>query len=182
MLIDPGDDAPSIFEALAKHDLALKYMLCTHGHMDHIAASGEIKASTGAQIYIHEKDQWLVDDLPEHCRYLGLQPVDPPGIDAYYRNGEALVLCGLNFEIISTPGHTPGGVCLHLEDHLFVGDTLFHLSIGRCDLPGGNYEQLMSSIWNNLLPLKDSLIVHSGHGEDSTLGIEKVQNPFLAVE
>jgi len=155
-------------------------MLCTHGHVDHIAASGELKAATGAKIFIHERDQWLVDDLPNHCRYLNLPAVEPPEIDSYFHEGQDLNLCDVDFEIIETPGHTPGGVCLKMEEHLFVGDTLFHLSIGRTDLPGGNYDQLMTSIRQKLLPLDDALIIHSGHGPDSTLEIEKSRNPFLA--
>ncbi len=180
MLIDPGDDAPSIFRALEEYELTLDAMLCTHGHVDHITASGELKAATGARIFIHERDQWLVDDLPNHCRYLNLPTVEPPVIDAYFQPGKELSIGSMNFEVIETPGHTPGGVCLRMGEHLFVGDTLFHLSIGRTDLPGGNYDQLMRSIRQNLLPLDGALIIHSGHGPDSTLETEKSRNPFLA--
>lgn len=179
VLIDPGENAGPTLSLLAEKKLRLKTMICTHGHVDHIMAASDLQEATQAEFLIHPDDEFLVKDLPGFCGLFGLPPQKPPRITGSFAHGDKLERCGINIEVIATPGHTPGGVCFKIEGHLFTGDTLFRSSIGRTDLPGGNYDQLMQSIRNCLLPLDDKLIVHSGHGPDSTLGLEKSTNPFL---
>ncbi len=151
----------------------------THGHLDHIGAVSKIQKDRNLPFYIHEKDTFLVETLPQACGMFGLPRVEIPTIKDNLDKDSLISTGDYEIQVIETPGHTPGGICFVLENHIFVGDTLFRNSIGRTDLPGGNHQQLIDSIKDVLFSLDDQFIVHSGHGPDTTIGYEKMNNPFL---
>ncbi|MCU1266252.1 MAG: hypothetical protein JWM21_2570 [Acidobacteria bacterium] len=190
--IDPGDDSESIVRAIDQHGLELQAIVCTHAHLDHIGGVAALKKlKPAAKILIHKADEWIYQGLPEQPSWLGIPRSQwpelgfafeqPPKIDEYCEDGQVYQVGELQFKIIHCPGHTPGHVVLFesQERKVFVGDVLFAGSIGRTDLPGGSTEQLMDSIKNKLLPLGDDVTVYSGHGPLTTIGQERLTNPFL---
>ena len=179
-MIDPGDEA-GILKILKTHQLALKYLLHTHGHLDHVSATAALQQQTGAPVLIHEADQILVDNLELQATVFGLAAPGTPTVDRYIHEGDEINWGTHTLSVIETPGHSPGGVCLSLEGEkiLFAGDTLFQDSIGRTDLWGGDYEQLLDSIREQLWQLDDDTVVCPGHGPRTTIGREKRENPFL---
>ncbi len=179
VLIDPGGDANKILAKLKKMGLKLTHIINTHGHFDHIGAVHELKEATGCQFCIHELDVPLVKNAADHASSWGLPFGPVPTVDRHIADGEALAVAGLSLNVIHTPGHTPGGVCLRWNDQIAVGDTLFAGSVGRTDLPGGDMETLIDSIMNRLVPQGDDMHCHPGHGPSTTLGREKKYNPFL---
>ena len=180
VVIDPGDEA-GILQTLEAHDLTLKYLIHTHGHLDHVSATASLQKEMGAPVLIHEDDQILLDNLGLQGTMFGLASPEPPTVDRYICEGDSIDWGEHTLSVIETPGHSPGGVCLNLEGEniLFAGDTLFQDSIGRTDLWGGDYEQLLDSIREKLWPLDDDTIVCPGHGPRTTIGREKRENPFL---
>ena len=180
VVIDPGDEA-AIYQILEAHRLTVKYLIHTHGHLDHVSATATIQQETGAPVLIHEEDQILLDNLELQGTMFGLIAPEPPTVDRYIGEGDKIDWAGRTLSVIETPGHSPGGVCLNLEGEkiLFAGDTLFQDSIGRTDLWGGDYEQLLDSIREKLWQLDDDTIVCPGHGPRTTIGREKRENPFL---
>ncbi len=178
-VIDPGGDPERILALLKKHQLNLEMIINTHGHFDHIGANRALCEATGAELLIHRADRPLLEHAAEHAAGFGLTADSSPEPTHELNDGESLSLGELRIQVMHTPGHSPGGVCLYIEDHLFVGDTLFAGSIGRTDLPGGDYSLLISSIRENLLPLPDATKVYPGHGPITTIGNEKLHNPFL---
>ncbi len=168
-----------MLDELSELKCNLKAILCTHGHIDHIGAVSEIKQATSAPFYIHQGDEYLVKSSAEYSQYFGIAPSKVPEVDNFLSSDDILTFGKIQIEVIETPGHTPGGVCFMIGNHLFTGDTLFHESIGRTDLPGGNYEQIIKSIKNKLMNLDNDLIVYPGHGQDSTIVNERKFNPFL---
>ena len=180
VVIDPGDEA-GILKTLEAHKLTLKYLIHTHGHLDHVSATAALQHETGAPVLIHEADQILLDNLTLQGTMFGLAAPEPPTVDRYICEGDRIKWGEYTLSVIETPGHSPGGVCLNLEGEkiLFAGDTLFQDSIGRTDLWGGDYEQLLDSIREKLWQLDDDTIVCPGHGPRTTIGREKRENPFL---
>ncbi len=178
-VIDPGDDADRILMVLAKAELKLKYLINTHGHFDHVGANKRMKDATGAQIAIHPDDESMIVDLSRHAAMFGLAAENSPPADIFLNDGDKISFGNITLEVIHTPGHSPGGVSLYTSGHLFAGDTLFMGSIGRTDLPGGNYDTLISSIKSRLLTLDEDTMVYTGHGPETTIGNEKRINPFL---
>lgn len=179
-VIDPGGNVSSILELLQQHDLTLAMVINTHGHFDHIGANQSLLEKTGCELLIHKDDAPLLQRAAEHAALFGLTTSRSPAPTRLLKDGDVIELGNLSFKVIHTPGHSPGGICLHVDDCLFVGDTLFSGSIGRTDLPGGNHQQLISNIKNKLLCLADETKVFPGHGPATTIGQEKRHNPFLA--
>ncbi|HYL37842.1 MAG TPA: MBL fold metallo-hydrolase [Bryobacteraceae bacterium] len=181
VVIDPGDEIDSILEILAKHGLRVKAIVITHAHIDHIGGAQKLKAATGAPVYLNANDQPLYDQIDMQARWLGMPPPERVEIDVDAREGGKLILGAADFQILHTPGHTQGSISLWIpaENKLIAGDTLFLDSIGRTDLPGGNHRQILRSIHDKLLPLNDQVQVIPGHGPNTTIGRERVRNPFL---
>jgi hydroxyacylglutathione hydrolase len=179
LVVDPGDDGVLILSRLRSLGLDLKMIVNTHGHFDHVGANRVLVEETGAELLIHQADLPLLQRAEQHAAAYGLYAVSSPAPSRILVGGERLGLGNLSFGVIHVPGHSPGGICLLAEDHLFSGDALFAGSIGRTDLPGGDYDTLIEGIRCNLLVLPDSTVVHPGHGPDTTIGREKAANPFL---
>jgi len=185
VLIDPGDEVASLLAFAERHALAIRHILLTHAHVDHVTGVAAAKRVLNAPIHLHKDDLFLYERSVEMGAMFGLK-VDPqPPIDRFYEPAQVIPFGTYEARVHHTPGHCPGGVCLQIGKantsgkELFVGDTLFAGSIGRTDLPGGDYDTLIASIRNVLFPLGDDAVVHSGHGPDTTIGKERRTNPFL---
>jgi glyoxylase-like metal-dependent hydrolase (beta-lactamase superfamily II) len=184
VIIDPGDEVDGLLAAVRDHDLEIKYILLTHAHIDHITGVATAKETLDAPVYLHKDDLFLYDNVEQQGAMFGFKVRRQPPIDVFY-DLTPIHFGGYEVRVHHTPGHCPGGVCLQIGrkgtagTDLFVGDTLFAGSIGRTDLPGGNYETLLRSITQVLFPLGDDAIVHSGHGPDTTIGRERKTNPFV---
>jgi hydroxyacylglutathione hydrolase len=181
IVVDPGDDIPSILSVLDKHNLTVKQIVITHAHIDHIAGAQRLKRVTGAPILYNQNDLPLVEMMDVQAGWLGMPTPEVPPPDDTLDDGKRIAIIGLTGSILHTPGHTQGSVCLYLPDQslLLAGDTLFNGSVGRTDLPGGNTRQLISSIHTRLLVLPDEVTVIPGHGPNTTIGTERESNPFL---
>ena len=183
LLIDPGEDAELILPLIAKHRLNVRYILSTHAHIDHVGDLEQMKQATGAEALLHEQDLILYQNLPMQAAWLGV-PVPPSiKIDSFVADRDELRFGKHTGEVLFTPGHTPGSICLHLPEgngKLFSGDTLFYRSIGRTDLWGGSQETIFRSLRGKLLALEDNTIVYPGHGQPTTIGEERRLNPFLS--
>ena len=185
VMIDPGDEVDQLLAAAHQHGLAIRYILLTHAHLDHVTGVARAKQASGAPVGLHRDDDFLYQRVVQQGQMFGLH-VDPqPPVDFFY-DGEGPWRFGqYDIRVYHTPGHCPGGVCLAVSRAgettatLFVGDTLFAGSIGRTDLPGGDLETLLRSIRTVLFRFPDETIVYSGHGEATTIGREKRTNPFL---
>jgi hydroxyacylglutathione hydrolase len=180
LLIDPTMDSESVYDAVVARDLRVVLIANTHGHIDHVFADAFFKQKTGAALVIHGDDAPLLASLAQQSRMFGLAEPAVAQADRLLADGDVLSVGSLSLQVIHTPGHTRGGVCLYGHGVLFAGDTLFAGGIGRTDLPGGDYETLIGSITRRLLVLPDETIVYSGHGGATTIGEEKKGNPFLA--
>jgi len=179
-VIDPGGHVDRILALLERLELQLQVVINTHGHFDHVGGNRQLLEATGVELLMHEADKELLNLAAEHAANFGLPTEISPPPNRLLQGGEEFNVGELKIKVLHTPGHTPGGVCLLVEDQVIVGDTLFAGSIGRTDLPGGNHQQLLSSIRTQLLPLPDATVVHPGHGPTTTIGREKVYNPFLS--
>jgi len=190
--IDPGDEAERIVETLERRGLTLQAIALTHAHLDHVGGVAALKKlQPEAKIVLHKGDEFMYVGLPEQPAWIGIPRAQwgrlgmefeaPPPVDEYWTDGQKYFVGELTFEVIHCPGHTPGHVVLFepKERKVFVGDVLFAGSIGRTDLPGGSTEQLLDSIKNKLLTIGDDVEVFSGHGPTTTIGEERLTNPFL---
>ena len=181
LVIDPGDEIAGILAAIQKHNLRVKQIVITHAHIDHVGGAMKLRSATGAPILINENDYALLKMLDVQAAWLGMQ--DPGKVEVAASLGEAdTVQAGpLVANILHTPGHTEGSICLHFpsEKLLIAGDTLFAGSIGRTDLPGGSFEKIIRSLRGKLLALPDETTVVPGHGALTTIGNERETNPFL---
>ena len=181
LVVDPGDDIPRILALLAKHSLTVRQILVTHAHIDHIAGAQQLKQVTGAPIFYNQLDLPLVAMMDAQAQWLGMAaPQVLPPDDALVQ-GKLAGVKGMMAEVLHTPGHTPGSVCLHFPEHalLLAGDTLFAGTVGRTDLPGGNAKMLIASIRERLLVLPETTLVIPGHGAKTTIAEEREFNPFL---
>jgi hydroxyacylglutathione hydrolase len=185
VLIDPGDEVQELLSFVARSGLTVRHILLTHAHVDHVTGVGAAKKALGAPVYLHADDLFLYDLVVESGAMFGLRVERQPPVDVFYTPGQVIAFGTLEARPYHTPGHCPGGVCLQIGtggqkgSDLFVGDTLFAGSIGRTDLPGGDYATLIASIRTVLFAFGDAAIVHPGHGPDTTIGHERLTNPFL---
>jgi hydroxyacylglutathione hydrolase len=181
VVVDPGDNIPEILSRLQKHGLTLRQIIVTHAHIDHVGGAALLRKSTGAPVVMNQQDLGLLGMMEMQAGWLGVPTpqVAPP--DASAEDGLTIGLATLPAQVLHTPGHTPGSICLLFPDHhlLLAGDTLFAGSIGRTDLPGGDGQQILRSLRERLLVLPDSTHVVPGHGPETTIGEERQSNPFL---
>jgi len=184
IVVDPGDEVDKVLAVLRKHGLTCKAILNTHTHIDHVGANHALREQTGAKVMLHEADLPLYDNLKIQAEWMGGMVQAPPRgtVDEHVHQGDVVKAGALAAEVLHTPGHTPGSLCLHVPGEkplLLAGDTLFQGSIGRTDLWGGDYEQELASIKTRLLALDEATRVICGHGPETTIGREKKRNPFL---
>ena len=183
--IDPGDEVQSLLSFAERNRLTVRHILLTHAHVDHVTGVAAAKRALGVPVYLHRDDLFLYEHAVESGAIFGLHVEPPPPIDVYYTPGQVIGFGTFEARPHHTPGHCPGSVCLQIGGKgergkdLFVGDTLFAGSIGRTDLPGGDYDTLIASIRTVLFAFGDDAIVHPGHGPDTTIGHERRTNPFL---
>ncbi len=179
IVVDPGDEGARILDAVSARGCELVAVINTHGHFDHIGANAYIIEQTGVELMMHAADVPLLAQAASHANIYGLSVVPSPAPTRLLAEGDEVSVGELRLKVIHLPGHSPGGICLHVGDDLFVGDGLFAGSIGRTDLPGGSHDELISGIRRKLLTLADETVVHPGHGPETTIGREKLHNPFL---
>jgi hydroxyacylglutathione hydrolase len=181
IVIDPGDDVSKIIAILERRQLAVKMIVITHAHIDHIGGAEKLRAHTGAPVYMHEADKMLSDRLDVQASWLGIATPKDPGIDKPAHEGDIIRAGSIEAHVLHTPGHTPGSISLYLplESRVIAGDTLFQGSIGRTDLPGGDTAQIGRSIRGKLYTLPEDTIVFPGHGQTTSIGEEKRHNPFV---
>ncbi len=177
MVIDPGDEADEILGDVSAQKLRIGQIVLTHGHIDHIGAVKELKDITKASLAAHAE---AAKSLPRNASNttFGMSYPTPPPPDRLLKEGDQITVGDLTFTVLYTPGHSPGSICLYGDGVLFSGDTLFREGIGRSDLPGGNYRELVASL-QRLMKLPPETVVYPGHGPKSTIGWEKEHNPFL---
>ena len=184
VLIDPGDEVDELLGAVRDLDADVQSVLLTHAHIDHITGVAQAREAFDVPVYLHQDDLFLYDAAVQQGEMFGFKVRQPPPIDSFY-DLTPLYFGDYEVRVHHTPGHCPGGVCLQIGPKgeagtdLFVGDTLFAGSIGRTDLPGGDYSVLMRSITEVIFPLGDAAIVHPGHGPDTTVARERTGNPFV---
>jgi hydroxyacylglutathione hydrolase len=185
VFIDPGDEVDQLLDFIRREQLTVTHILLTHAHVDHVSGVAEAKRALGAPIHLHHDDLFLYQNAVKTGMLFGLTVEEPPPVDVFYGQ-EPISFGDYEVRVLHTPGHCPGGVCLAVRrqgdagaPHLFVGDTLFAGSIGRTDLPGGDYNTLLASITGVLLAFPDESIVYSGHGPETTIGRERATNPFI---
>ncbi|NIA30740.1 MAG: MBL fold metallo-hydrolase [Actinobacteria bacterium] len=181
VVIDPGEEEDKILQRIGEMGARVKYILLTHGHVDHLGAVAEVQTATGAEICIHKNDVPFVENAAVQASFFDLRIPAPFKINHYVKDGDELKVGESIFRVLETPGHSPGGVCYLCGDFLFSGDTLFQQSIGRTDLPGGAHRQLLDSIAKKLMILPERTKVYPGHGPATTIGDEKRLNPFLVL-
>ena len=186
VFIDPGDEVEQLLAFIAAEKLDVTHILLTHAHVDHVSGVAEAKRALGVPIYLHKDDLFLYQQAVPHGMMFGLTVEEPPPVDVFYEGEGPIPFGDYSVRVVHTPGHCPGGVCLAVSrsgdpspPHLFVGDTLFAGSIGRTDLPGGDYATLLKAITEKLFAFPDESIVYSGHGPETTIGRERKTNPFV---
>jgi len=179
VVIDPGGDGERILAELDRLNLTAAAVVNTHGHFDHVGANGLLVERTGAPLMIHEAGLPFLVSTAENAGFYGLKMDPSPEPDRLLSDGDRICTGEIEFEILHTPGHSPGGICFLTEKIIFTGDTLFAGSIGRTDLHGGDMDTLMESIRKKILVLDEETIVYPGHGPSTTIGREKRNNPFL---
>jgi hydroxyacylglutathione hydrolase len=182
IVIDPGDDPDLILKKLQQRQLVLKQIICTHTHIDHVGAIFDLQQKAGTPASIHHADLFLFEKLDVQAQWLGVEPPTRGSIDHFLKDGEAVTCSGVEIGVIHTPGHTPGSTTFVLpgDRHiLFAGDTLFRQGIGRTDLWGGSYAEIIPSIEKKLMTFADDTLVIAGHGPSTTIGHERRHNPFL---
>lgn len=179
VVIDPGDDGDAILKIIRDKGLAVRYIVNTHAHFDHVGANETLKKSTGAQLLMHEDEAPVLATIGSQSQSFGMGSVSSPPPDRLLKHGDVVTAGEISLKVLHTPGHTPGGISLLEEGLVLTGDTLFAGSIGRTDFPGGDLLTLIRSIKTQLMTLPDDTKVFPGHGPASTIGDERKENPFL---
>jgi hydroxyacylglutathione hydrolase len=181
IVVDPGDEIADVLARLSRHHLTLRQIVVTHAHIDHIGGAAQLKRITDAPVLFHQADLPILAMLEMQAGWLGIPTPEQVALDQSAEDGLSAGIPGLDAEVIHTPGHTPGSICLLFpkQELLLAGDTLFAGSVGRTDLPGGDTKALLRSIHTRLLALPENTLVVPGHGEETTLGHERETNPFL---
>jgi len=180
VVIDPGDYPTRLVNRIEEAGKTLAAILLTHGHWDHVNGVRELRRAFDAPIYLHEADRTLYEHVVEQAEFFGFHAEPQPPVTHTLRDGDVVQIGPFRFEVLHTPGHTPGGVCFKIGQEVFVGDALFAGSIGRSDLPGGSHQQLIKGIRRKILTLDDSITLYPGHGPPTTVGEERTSNPFLS--
>jgi glyoxylase-like metal-dependent hydrolase (beta-lactamase superfamily II) len=179
MVIDPGEEGTRILHLAKSEGVKISKVVNTHAHFDHIGANRQLIDGTAAELMLHEADLPLLQNARNHAEVYGLTVSPSPEPDRLLGQGDTFEVGEYSFRVFHVPGHSPGGICLLSDGHLFVGDVLFAGSIGRTDLPGGDFDTLVEGVREHLLGLPDGTIVHPGHGPDTTIGRERQMNPFV---
>ncbi len=179
VLVDPGLGSEAAKDVILSQGLQLTAILNTHGHFDHASNNGLFARAFGCPVFIHEADVPLLAGMAEHAAMFGFQAEPSPKPAGFLQDGGKVPVGGGSLSVLHTPGHSPGGVCLAADGFVLTGDTLFAQSIGRTDLPGGSYEQLLDSIRRKLFALPDTTEALCGHGPSTSIGYEKRHNPFV---
>jgi glyoxylase-like metal-dependent hydrolase (beta-lactamase superfamily II) len=181
VIIDAGGNAEEIIAAVELRGLTIVHLINTHGHFDHIGANRELKERFGADLLIHSADAPMLGRAADIARAYGIPGENSPQPDAFLTDGMEITFGKQRISVLHTPGHTPGGCCLYIEAEkkVITGDTLFADSIGRTDLPGGSHQQLLESVRTKLFTLPDDVVAYPGHGPETTIGHEKLCNPYF---
>ena len=179
VIVDPGGDAERIIEQVKKLGVAIKAIFITHGHSDHIMALSEVRKATGAPVYVSREDADMLTKADRNLSIYINNGLECDPAEKFYGDGDVITVAGMEFTVYATPGHTKGGVCIKCGDIVFCGDTVFCESIGRTDLPGGSYKEILQSIKTKILPMADDVKLLPGHGPATTVGWERRRNPFL---
>ncbi len=179
LIIDPGDESERLIQKINTNQYCLLAILNTHAHLDHIGAVSDLMNKWDLPFYLHKGEEIVLQSYEESCRLMGLPHSKKPCVDYWIHNEETLNVGPFVLKVIQTPGHTPGGITYLIENHVFIGDTLFYGSVGRTDLPGGNWTVLETSLRLLIQELDPEAIIHSGHGPDTTMKRERKENPFL---
>ena len=179
VIVDPGEEPDRFLSVARREGLVIREIWLTHAHIDHVSGVAEVKAATGAPIYLHPADRPLYDNLSKQAAMFGLEVGDPPPPDRALIHGGTVSIGAASFAVRHTPGHSLGSVCFVAPGLVLGGDVLFQGSIGRTDLPGGSFDRLIRSIREELLTLDDATVVYPGHGPPTTVGVERRANPFL---
>jgi glyoxylase-like metal-dependent hydrolase (beta-lactamase superfamily II) len=181
IVVDPGGDVDLIEQTVRKHGLKIGAIINTHGHFDHVGGNRRAVASFGARLLIHQADAFLLGKVAEVARMYGIAGENSPEPDEFLCDGMEITFGDYTLKVLHTPGHSQGGCCFYIknENRIITGDTLFADSIGRTDLPGGSHEQLLESVRSKLFTLPDNVIAYPGHGPETTIGHEKLCNPYF---
>ena len=179
IIIDPGDNPERIISEIDSLNLIPKAIVNTHAHLDHIGAVDPLKDYYNIPFYLHKDECNILNNYESSLTYFGLSPKPTPKVDVWFEHENRISIDNFNIQLYKTPGHTPGGTCLIINDNVFTGDTIFKVSIGRTDLPGGDFELLSKSLKRMINEIPDTFIIYPGHGPATTLAQEKTENPYL---
>lgn len=184
ILIDPGDEGSKLISEVRKHKINLKNIIITHGHFDHLKDAGYVSSKLGIPVMIGEKEISVIEHVSEQSVLFGFSPISPPAISNFLNENDIIKVGDYSFTVLNTPGHSPGSISLYnsSEGVAIVGDLIFYESIGRTDIPGADYSTLIESIKKYILTMPDNTRLLPGHGEETTVGHEKLNNPFLTDE